>query len=155
MKDRADTAKRELLEQIREAFVTPIAPEDLFTLSRGIDWILDHARDLVGEAIAMDAPPDARVAEMAGLLRDAMAEIGTAVGHLESDGEAASAAADEAIRAVRRMERVYFRGMAELLEVESRQERISSRELYRRCTRIGDEVIEVAERIVYAVVKES
>jgi hypothetical protein len=45
--------------------------------------------------------------------------------------------------------------MAELLEVDARTERISSRELYRRCARIGDEVIDVAERIIYAVVKES
>ena len=35
------------------------------------------------------------------------------------------------------------------------RERISRRELYRRCDRLSEAVIEVAERIVYAVVKES
>ena len=45
--------------------------------------------------------------------------------------------------------------MAELLEVDSTRERISRRELYRRFSHIGEELIEVAERIVYAVVKES
>jgi hypothetical protein len=43
----------------------------------------------------------------------------------------------------------------EQLRVDTRNERISSRELYRRCVRIGDEVIDVAERVVHAVVKET
>ena len=152
---RGDAAKRELLEQLREAFVTPLAPEDLFALSRGIDWILDYTRDLVSESKAMSSRPDARLAEMAGCLRDAVARIDEAIHHLGSDGDAASAAADEAIRSERELEHAYYRGMAELLEVDRRNQRISSRELYRRCARIGDEVIDVAERIVYSVVKES
>jgi hypothetical protein len=45
--------------------------------------------------------------------------------------------------------------MAALLEVENRTERIGSRELYRRCLRIGEMVIDVAERVVYAVVKQT
>jgi uncharacterized protein len=150
-----DAAKRELLEQLREAFLTPLEPEDLFALSRGIDWILDYARDLVSESKAMASPPDARLAEMAGFLREAVSHIDRAIGQLGSDGNAAASAADEAIRAERQLEHAYYRGMAELLQVDTRNERISSRELYRRCARIGDEVIDVAERIVYAVVKQS
>jgi uncharacterized protein len=152
---RGDAAKRALLDQLREAFVTPLAPEDLFALSRGLDWILNYARDLASESKAMANPPDARLAEMAGLLREAVGHICEAIARLDSDGEAASAAADEAIRTERRLEHAYYRGMAELLAVDARKARISSRELYRRCARIGDEVIDVAERIIYAVVKES
>jgi hypothetical protein len=48
-----------------------------------------------------------------------------------------------------------YQGMAGLLEVTDMRERISRRELYRSCARIGEPVIDVAERIVYAVVKES
>jgi uncharacterized protein Yka (UPF0111/DUF47 family) len=152
---RGDAAKRALVEQLSEAFITPVEPEDLFALSRGIDWILDYARDLVSESRAMASAPDARLAEMARLLRDAVEQISQAVGHLGADGAAARAAAEEAIRAERQLEHAYYRGMAELLEVDVRTERISSRELYRRCARIGDQVIDVAERIIYAVVKES
>ena len=45
--------------------------------------------------------------------------------------------------------------MAALLELDDRSQRISRRELYRRCERIGEAVIDVAERDVYAVVKQS
>jgi uncharacterized protein Yka (UPF0111/DUF47 family) len=152
---RADAAKRELLGEIRDAFVTPIEPEDLFTLSRGLDWILDYSRDLASEAKALSSPPDARLAEMSELLLAAMRHIDEAIGQLGSDPDAATGAADEAIEAERRLEQCYYEGMAELLRVDARDERISSRELYRRCARIGDQMIDVAERIVYSVVKES
>jgi uncharacterized protein Yka (UPF0111/DUF47 family) len=153
---RGDVAKRELLEQLREAFVTPLAPEDLFALSRGIDRILDYTRDLVSESEAMSSPPDARLAEMGRLLRDAVGHVADAVNHLGArSSDAASEAADRAIHAERELEHAYYRGMAELLAVDQRNERISSREVYRRCTRIGEEVVDVAERIIYSVVKES
>jgi hypothetical protein len=45
--------------------------------------------------------------------------------------------------------------MVGLLGVEDRTERITRRELYRRFSRIGEAVVDVAERIVYAVVKQS
>ena len=152
---RGDASKRELLDAIRDSFVTPVAPEDLFALSRGIDWILNYARDLIEEAEAMDCAPDADIAEMAGLLCQAARKIDDAIGHLDSDPDRAATAADAAIKAERELEYVYYQGMAGLLEVTDMRERISRRELYRSCSRIGEPVIDVAERIAYAVVKES
>lgn len=152
---RGDAAKREVLNALRVAFVTPLEPEDVFTLSRGIDWILNHARDLISESQAMAAPPDARISEMAGLVRDSVRQIDRAIARLDASGDEATEAADAAIRAERRLEHAYYQGMAELLQVEDRTERIARRELYRRCAGIGETVIDVAERIVYAVVKQS
>jgi len=43
------------------------------------------------------------------------------------------------------LEQAYYRGMAALLEVTDMRERISRRELYRCCARIGELVIDVAE----------
>ena len=152
---RGDAAKRELLGALRAAFVTPLEPEDVFALSRGIDWILNYVRDLISESEAMACPPDPVIAEMATLLGDAVGHIDRALAHLGSDADAATAAADDAIDAEQRLERVYYRGMAALLGEQSRSERIARRELYRRCLRIGEIVIDVAERVVYAVVKQS
>ncbi|HYB26511.1 MAG TPA: DUF47 family protein [Solirubrobacteraceae bacterium] len=150
---RGDAAKRALLGALRAALVTPLEPEDVFALSRGVDWILDYARDLISESEAMDCAPDVVTHEMARLLGEAVQHIDRALAHLDHDANAATEAADAAIRAERELERTYYKGMAALLEVENRSERISRRELYRRCARIGDMVIDVAERVVYAVVK--
>ena len=152
---RGDAAKRELLTTLRAAFVTPLEPEDLFTLSRGIDWILSYVRDLVTESEIMSCPPDPGLAKMAGLLGEAVRHIDDALRLIDSDEAGATKAADAAIAAERELEGTYYRGMAELLDVEDRSERIARRELYRRCARIGEVVIDVAERVIYAVVKES
>jgi uncharacterized protein Yka (UPF0111/DUF47 family) len=150
---RGEAAKREVLTTLRAAFVTPMEPEDVFALSRGLGRILTHARDLIDESRAMAILPHAGIAEMAGLLAEAGRHINDALARIDSDADATEAA-DAALTVERRLERSYYTGMAELLELDDRTERIAHRELYRRCDRIGEGVVDVAERIVYAVVKQ-
>jgi uncharacterized protein len=150
-----DTAKRELLSALRAAFVTPLEPEDVFALSRGVDRIQRYTRDLLNESEAMDCQPDAGIAEMAKLLARALRHIDDAISSLGSDANEAPASADAAIAVERQFEHVNYEGMAALLQVGDRHERIARRELYRRCSRIGETVVEVAERVVYAVVKQT
>jgi uncharacterized protein Yka (UPF0111/DUF47 family) len=152
---RGDTAKRDLLVALRSAFVTPIEPEDVFALSRGIDRLLNSARDLINESQAMACPPDSRIAAMATLVVEGLREIGRAIAGLGSDEDEATDAADAAIAHARRLEHVYYEGMAALLEVGDRNERIARRELYRSCSHLGETVVDVAERVVYAVMKQS
>ena len=153
---KGDLAKRDLLSALREAFVTPIEPEDLFALSRGIDRILDYVADLVKESEAMASPPDEGIATMAGLVGDALRHLDDALSKLgTTDGDQATASADAAIAAQHELETASYAGMVGLLGVEDRSERITRRELYRRSSRIGEAVVDVAERIVYAVVKQS
>jgi uncharacterized protein Yka (UPF0111/DUF47 family) len=150
-----DVAKRDLLSALREAFMTPIEPEDLFALSRGIDRILDYVADLVKESEAMASPPDEGIATMAGLLGDALRHLDDALSKLGTDGDQATASADAAIAAQRELESAYYAGIVGLLGVEDRTERITRRELYRRSSRIGEAVVDVVERLIYAVVKQS
>lgn len=152
---RGDAAKRTLLSALRAAFVTPLEPEDVFALSRGVDRLLNHARDLINESEAMACPPDARIAEMAALIGDALREIDGAVACLTDDADRATEAADSAITHEHRLEHVYYEGMAALLEVTDRNERIARRELYRSCSRLGETVVDIADRVVYAVMKQS
>ena len=102
---RGDAAKRDLLNALREAFILQMEPEDLFTLSRGIDWILDHARDLIEEAQAMAVSPDcgARRDDGSALGGDPADRRRHRRGWVTND-EAATAAADAAIKTARRLE---------------------------------------------------
>ena len=152
---RGDAAKRELFNALRTAFVTPMEPEDVFALSRGIDRVLDYAQDLISESEAMASPPDARIAEMGALVREALRHVDDAIGSLVARPADATAAADAAIASERRLEQAYYQGMAALLGLEDRSERIARRELYRQCARIGEVVMDVAERVIYAIVKQS
>ena len=151
---RADAAKRELYRTLRSAFITPLEPEDVFALSRGIDRILNQAKDAVRESEVMACPPDAPLAAMATLLTQGVRALDAAVAGLGRDGSATTGA-EAAIKAARRVERVYRRAMADLLAVDDLREVTARRELYRRGARIADAVVDVAERVLYAVVKEA
>ncbi len=155
----ADDVKLELQRTLRDAFTTPMEPEDLFALSQGIDWILNYAKDAIGESEVMACPPDEAVAEMAALLAQACRDLGEGVASLASGGGSDHPdpidAAQAAIKSERRLEKVYRRGMAALLELDDLREVMARRELYRRCSRMGVAIVEVAERIGYALAKAS
>ena len=150
----ADACKRELLALVR-AFTTPYDAEDIYSLGRGVDWILNLSKDAVRESEVMRCPPDAYVAEMAVLLRDGVAQVDDAVAPLQAHHTDATAAADDAIKKERDIEHVYRKAMAELLDVDDLRELTARRELYRRFSRIGTELSEVAEGVSYAVIKEA
>jgi hypothetical protein len=150
----ADDARRELHDALREAFVTPVEPEDLFALSRGVDRILNQAKDLVRESDVMACPPDAALAEMAALLAASVRRLDDAIAQLDPDAGDNTEAADAAIKADRQLERVYRAAMAQLLDVDDLREVMARRELYRRCSRMGEAAVDVAERVLYAAVKE-
>jgi uncharacterized protein Yka (UPF0111/DUF47 family) len=152
---RADGAKRELREALRAAFVTPLEPEDVFALSRGADWMLNHAKDTINESEVMACPPDDALAKMTALLAESAHHIDEAIERLGSRDADATEPADKAIKAERRLERAYRAAMARLLEIDDLREVIARRELYRRCSRIGEGAADVAERVIYAVVKEA
>jgi hypothetical protein len=152
---RADAIRRDLHSALRDAFVTPLEPEDLYALSRGSDEVINQAKDAVRESEVMACPPDAALEEMAQMLAQATRQLQEAIGHLGARSELASDAANAAVKSDRRVEHIYRVAMGALLETDDLREVTARRELYRRCARIGETVRDVAERIQYAVVKES
>ena len=75
---RADDSKRELRAALTTAFITPLEPEDLFELSRGLDRMLNNAKNAVREAEVMQAAPDDAIAQMAAELADGVAHLSDA-----------------------------------------------------------------------------
>jgi len=151
----ADAVKAELREALRNAFVTPLDPEDLYALSRGIDWILNHAKDAIGESEVMACPPDEATATMAALLADSVREIDAGVALIAARSGDAAVPADKAVKAERRLEKAYRAAMGALLDIEDLRVVMGRRELYRRLSRMGEAAVDVAERLIYADIKES
>ncbi|MEA2217381.1 MAG: hypothetical protein QOJ35_7 [Solirubrobacteraceae bacterium] len=151
----ADTVKAELRLALRDAFVTPLDPEDLFTLSRGIDWILNHAKDAIGECEAMGCQPDEPTAAMAALLAESVRHIDDGVAMLAARAGDATTPADAAVKSERNLEKAYRAAMVGLSDVADLRVVMGRQELYRRCSRMGETAVDVAERLIYAVLKES
>jgi hypothetical protein len=154
---RADASKRALRAALTVAFTTPLEPEDIFELSRGIDGVLNNAKNAVREADVMQAAPDAAMFEMATELADGtrhLAEAFAALGR-EASRQRATEAADKAAKSQSRLEKIYRQAMSALIAVDDIREVAAKRELYRRLARTSDDLREVAERVWYSVLKQS
>jgi uncharacterized protein Yka (UPF0111/DUF47 family) len=155
---RCDELRRQLVDAVREAFTTPLEPEDLFQLSRDLDKVINGAKDTVRESEAMDFPPDAATADMAALLREGVDHLRVAFDRLDGRHDRqglATDAADAAVKSQRMLERVYRSAMGDLLDITDIRVVVARREFYRRLTAMSDDVVAVADRIWYSRVKES
>ena len=156
LEHRADELKRTLRAALSEAFTTPLEPEDIFELSRGLDTVLNGAKNTAREAELMQTAPDASIAEMAAQLLEGTQALATAFKALgRGDRSAATASADVAARTQSRLEHSYRQAMSALVTVDDLREIAAKRELYRRLARTGDDLRQVAERVWYSVLKES
>lgn len=153
---RADDCKRDLRVALTSAFMTPLEPEDIFELSRGVDGVLNNAKNAVREAEVMQTAPDAAIAEMAGELAGGTAELAEAFAALGRNAVSlATEAATRAARSQSRLEHVYRRAMSSLVAADDLREVAAKRELYRRLARTSDDLREVAERVWYSVLKRA
>ena len=151
----ADDEKRALWRALREAFTTPLDPEDLYHLSAGLDEVLNRAKDVVREAEVLSFVPEGpEIAEMATLAAEGVRHLSDAFAAIHGDADSATVAADAAVKSQRRIEKVYRRAMPALLELEDPRAAWVRGDIYRRLVDLSDGVIGVADRVWYAVVKE-
>jgi uncharacterized protein Yka (UPF0111/DUF47 family) len=152
----ADDCKRELRAALTVAFTTPLAPEDIFELSTELDRVLNSAKNTIREAEVMGIGPDEAIAKMAAELANGVRDLNEAFEQLAAGARAAATeAADRAAQSQSRVEKVYRQSMSALVAVDNLREVAAKRELYRRLARTSDDLREVAERVWYAVLKES
>lgn len=59
------------------------------------------------------------------------------------------------VKAERRLKKAYRAAMGALIEVHDIRVVMGRDELYRRCSRIGETAVDVAERLIYVGLKES
>lgn len=159
LEHQADDVKRELRLALTNAFITPIDSEDIYVMSERLDAVLNGAKDSVRESEVMGIPPDEAVAAMATLLAEGARHLAAAFERLDPDrrgegGASATEVADAAVKSQRRLERVYREAASALLKVHDLREVMGRRELYRRFSRMSEILIQAADRVWYATVKE-
>jgi uncharacterized protein Yka (UPF0111/DUF47 family) len=150
----ADEMRRTVLKELRAAFSTPLDPEDIYELSERLDAVLNGAKNAVREAEVMKQEPDPVMAEMAGHLQTGVQHLHAAFETLKSDQDRATQEADKAITCERDLEHCYRLAMSELTEETDLRLIAGRREMYRRYSRIGEALVQVAHRVWYSVVKE-
>jgi uncharacterized protein Yka (UPF0111/DUF47 family) len=153
----ADEVRRILIDELNRSFITPLDREDIFSLSRSIDDVLDYAYSTVSEMQILNLQSNLYLERMVSLMRDAAEEIRMAMVQLKDHPNVAN---DHAVRAKaleNRMEKVYREAIAALFQgpqdVEHVVEMLKLREIYRHLSNAADRGDEAANVISDAVVK--
>ncbi len=153
----ADEARRILIDELNRTFVTPFDREDIFTLSRTIDDILDYAYSTVSEMEILKVEPTPFMERMASLLRDAAFEISMATNRLEDHPTVANEHAQRAKSIENRVEDVYREALADLFsgaeDIAHVIKMLKLREVYRHLSNASDRGDEAANVIADIVVK--
>jgi predicted phosphate transport protein (TIGR00153 family) len=153
----ADETRRILIDELNHTFRTPFNREDIFTLSRTIDDVLDYAYSTVTEMEILKVKPTPYMLRMASLLKDAAFEIHQAVLRLKKHPGVAIEHAQRAKALENRVEAVYREAIADLFSgpenVEHLVEMLKLREVYRHLSNAADRGDEAANTIADIIVK--
>lgn len=153
----ADEARRILIDELNRTFVTPFDREDIFSLSRAIDDVLDYAYSTVNEMVIFKVEATPFMVRMATLLRDAAFELLQAVDRLEKNPRVASEHAQRAKALENRVEDVYREALADLfstvIDLEHMILIFKLREVYRHLSNAADRGDEAANVLADIVVK--
>ncbi len=157
----ADEVRRVLIEELMRTFVTPLDREDIFSLSREIDDILDYANTTVDEMEILDVSPTTYMRRMASLLYDASRELNLAVHRLnEKHFKVASDHVQRAKALENRVESVYREALADLFSSKKEDMKhilkiLKAREIYRHLSNAADREDGAANVIADIIMKVS
>jgi uncharacterized protein len=153
----ADEVRRILIDELNRTFITPIDREDIFSLSRTIDDVLDYVYSTVSEMRILNVEPSPFMGRIASLLREAAGEIALGVQQLREHPGVATSHAQRAKALENRVEDVYREAIADLFagpeDVHHIVQMLKMREVYRHLSNAADRGDEAANVIADIIVK--
>jgi uncharacterized protein Yka (UPF0111/DUF47 family) len=130
IEDEVDAMRYELEEKLKDAFSTPFDRQDIYSLSRQMDYILNYAYETAHEMYVFSVPPDKTIMGMAkALLRGSML---VCHGVREMSGSQAKIRKIiiEARKAMHEIDELYVNGMNEVFQTGDAIAAMKRREIY-------------------------
>lgn len=153
----ADEVRRILIDELNRTFVTPFDREDIFSLSRAIDDVLDYGETTVEEMTTLGVAPNVHIRTMATVLRDAALELHRGMLRLRDHPQVALDHATRAKALENQIERIYRTAIAQLFsgpeDIQHVVLMLKMREVYRHLSNAADRGDEAANILSDIVVK--
>ncbi len=110
----ADEIRRILIDELNHTFVTPFDREDIHTLSRAIDDMLDYAYTTVVEMSILEVEPNDHMRQIGALLAKAASEVHLGVQRLADHPGVAQNHAVRVKQLENQVEHLYRQAIADL-----------------------------------------
>ncbi|PZG19620.1 DUF47 domain-containing protein [Nonomuraea aridisoli] len=148
-----DEERGRLVEELKNALVTPIDREDLFRLSRSIDDVLDSLRDFVRESHLYRVPDQIRFSPMLDQVIAGIEALEGAVRDLSSRPSVVILNALEAKKVGGVIRKMYQYEISRIYSGEITADTMKERELVRRLEIVGVAIGEAADAIADGAMK--
>ncbi len=152
-----DELRRIINHELNRTFITPMDPEDIYSLSRSIDEIVDYADSTVDEMELLNIKPNDYLKQMVGLVLEGAQEIHLAMVRLKDHPGVAGEHASRARSLENRVEKVYRYAVAQLFagpqDIQHVVDALKYREVYRHLSNAADRYVEAADVVGHIVVK--
>lgn len=151
----ADDLRRILIDKLNKTLITPFDREDIYTLSRAIDDIIDALKSTVEELDVFNLEPTADLIKMVSLLENGTLEIRDALKNLKQYPAVAMEHAKRAKATENRMNHLYLESLAEIFDnaENSPGYMMKIREVYRHLNRSADRCDDAANVISDIIIK--
>ncbi|HSA38447.1 MAG TPA: DUF47 family protein [Methanoregula sp.] len=125
-----DQMRHAMEEKLINSFSTPFDRQDIYSISRQMDYILNFAKETAKEMHAFGVPPDPYIHAMTGFLISGTECIARGVHALDEDKARTEDEIRHARDAYNALEDRYILGMAVLLKTSDAMQAIRTREIY-------------------------
>jgi hypothetical protein len=130
IENEVDHMRHDMEDKLINSFSTPFDRQDIYSISRQMDYILNYSRETAKEMYAFDVLPDTHIHAMAGYLLSGTECIARGVHALDTDKACVEEEIRHARNAYNALEEQYIAGMAELLRTNDAMHAIRTREIY-------------------------
>lgn len=149
----ADKKRRVLIDDLNRTFITPIEREDIFSLSRAIDDILDLAKSAVEEFQIYKLTANNDIAAMLGKIQEGVGSLNEAISFLKEHPSIAVEKASAAKGVTDDLEILYYQALAGLCEGDDVKYMFKMREIYKHIYSLSSRVDEAANIVLDIIVK--
>ncbi|OGR90715.1 MAG: hypothetical protein A2992_08500 [Elusimicrobia bacterium RIFCSPLOWO2_01_FULL_59_12] len=151
----ADVLRRTLIDALNRTFVTPFDREDIFTLSRTIDDMVDYANSTVEEMMLFEVKSNDHLKKMAEALYQASQNITWAVEGLRDMRSSIQEYIIRAKKSENLMEHLYREALVDLFKHKDMVNLLKMREIYRHLNNAADRGDEAADIVSDILVKNT
>lgn len=149
----ADELRRILISSLEQTFITPFEKEDIYSLSRVIDDVIDYGCTTVEEMRLFKLQRNEVLSEMTEILFESTKAMNISVKYLENHLDISSEQIVKIKHFENRMEAVYRKALAELFENDDIKYILKMREIYRHLSNAADKSDEAANILGHIIVK--
>ena len=155
LEEEADEIRRILIDDLNRTFVTPIDREDIFSLSRTVDDVVDYAETTVEEMLILDIKTDVYIKQIVDILFEASKSVALAVKNIKEHPGVCIEHVIKARKSEHKIERLYRQALAELFNTNDVVKILKTREVYRHLSNSADRVASAANVISDILVKNA